>query len=675
MSGDCNQQVLVELVSRYVDDNLDLAGFARLENLLRADKRARRFYLNFAELHAELAWSVGGLSPATTLGDPGFLSDSRQAIEREYVSGKLTPMADSADALAGSPDSEALPPWVAGTKSQAASKASTARRRVAGFRATLLKVARRPARFAAMVAVAVVGIVAIAVSLRPSPAPEAVARITQMLDCRWVASTSAEGAESVPCEGDDLPVGQVLELKSGDCSLQFTGGATAVVRGPVNLQLVSPTNVQLDQGVLLAKVPPRAVGFTVITPFARIVDLGTQFVVAVDRHQGTAVQVVQGRVDMARRTGDGTFSAWQVLAAGQARQVFPGGMAEVIAFNPAAHEQFQKPRGDGSASALVFSEESSGEARRGNVAAHADQPPANAGRLASIEMRKKIEAYRHRREELLKDPALAAYWTFDGNTRESVSDDVFDVQGTERYTTGAVGQAFDFDGGTKVYQAGMTLRDLVTTGYTVMAWVKFGPGSEGRLNTIVAQTDMPPGIGAGLWFSARDDKGGLGHDHDFEVAMHTAHENLNAPKRVRDDDGPDRFHSMYKTSSWQTPKSAASAWASSDEWVHLAAVYSPGHPDGPGHIAYFVNGNRFSREAVPGIFVQATKTTLGIGGHWDRNWPMSADWISGPGWYGDPDRSISDPFFGLIDELAIFARQMSAQEILRCLHDSTFSKG
>ena len=52
---------LYELASRMCDGNLLLAEIERLEDILRSDPTARRFYYDLIQLHGELDWAHGKL--------------------------------------------------------------------------------------------------------------------------------------------------------------------------------------------------------------------------------------------------------------------------------------------------------------------------------------------------------------------------------------------------------------------------------------------------------------------------------------------------------------------------------------------------------------------------------------------------------------------------------------
>jgi hypothetical protein len=74
------------------------------------------------------------------------------------------------------------------------------------------------------------------------------------------------------------------------------GGAEVIVHAPCRFDLESPSRVRLFEGQASAQVlDKRASGFTIVTPSAHIVDLGTQFGVRVDAAGATETQVLRGK--------------------------------------------------------------------------------------------------------------------------------------------------------------------------------------------------------------------------------------------------------------------------------------------------------------------------------------------------------------------------------------------
>ncbi|MEQ8847423.1 FecR domain-containing protein [Botrimarina sp.] len=96
-----------------------------------------------------------------------------------------------------------------------------------------------------------------------------------------------------------LVAGQELSLQRGVAELTLTSGVVVVMRGPAELDLLSPMRVRARRGAVRARVGESARGFVLETPTTEVTDLGTEFGVDVDQQAGTTdVVVFEGRVDL-----------------------------------------------------------------------------------------------------------------------------------------------------------------------------------------------------------------------------------------------------------------------------------------------------------------------------------------------------------------------------------------
>ena len=107
-----------------------------------------------------------------------------------------------------------------------------------------------------------------------------------------------------------------MKLTAGTAELHFDKGSVARLTGPAVLELRSGDEVFLKRGSLTARVPPPAVGFLVATPLSRIVDLGTEFDVAVEDSGATQTLVRQGRVSLRPQRGEEELGTPIELAVG-----------------------------------------------------------------------------------------------------------------------------------------------------------------------------------------------------------------------------------------------------------------------------------------------------------------------------------------------------------------------
>ncbi|HWL07063.1 MAG TPA: FecR domain-containing protein [Planctomicrobium sp.] len=95
--------------------------------------------------------------------------------------------------------------------------------------------------------------------------------------------------------GQKLEAGTV-RLMSGVVEIRIQSGVTALLEGPVELEILDPMQARLVKGRALFRVPPPAIGFTCRTANASVIDLGTEFGVYAGEESGTEVQVYEGEV-------------------------------------------------------------------------------------------------------------------------------------------------------------------------------------------------------------------------------------------------------------------------------------------------------------------------------------------------------------------------------------------
>jgi hypothetical protein len=130
----------------------------------------------------------------------------------------------------------------------------------------------------------------------------AAARVTGLVNCSW------PDGESPLKFGDELSPGHRLQLDEGLMQLTFATGAKVVVEGPTNFVVTAPGQATLERGRIAAAVPRFARGYTILTPTAEVVDLGTEFGVDVDDAGRSEVHVFEGDV-VARPRGSSKSKA------------------------------------------------------------------------------------------------------------------------------------------------------------------------------------------------------------------------------------------------------------------------------------------------------------------------------------------------------------------------------
>ncbi len=189
---------------------------------------------------------------------------------------------------------------------------------------------------------------------------KSIGRLTNAIDCVWEGDESAgpsrpfdnitavrpsairgEGELALDV-GDEFHARQRLNLAAGLAELTFVSGAKVILHGPARFVATDPLGGNLQLGKLTAKVPHAAVGFTVVTPSSKVVDLGTEFGVNVADDRTTHVIVYVGEVEISSGSqGAGgenpTEGAAMRVKAGQAVSVSPDRTIKTIA---AENERF-----------------------------------------------------------------------------------------------------------------------------------------------------------------------------------------------------------------------------------------------------------------------------------------------------------------------------------------------
>ena len=148
------------------------------------------------------------------------------------------------------------------------------------------------------------------------------ATLVKVAGCKW-------GACTLPTQTGSRLSSGLLRLDSGKAQITFDNGARLYLQGPSVFYLYGPSRTHLRSGKLVANVPEQAIGFTIETQRAEIVDLGTEFGVNVAQSGDTEVQVLDGEVEVVpppsqstRNTGCSRGRQDQPMSQGSSVSVF-----------------------------------------------------------------------------------------------------------------------------------------------------------------------------------------------------------------------------------------------------------------------------------------------------------------------------------------------------------------
>jgi Concanavalin A-like lectin/glucanases superfamily len=172
-----------------------------------------------------------------------------------------------------------------------------------------------------------------ATNAKPRPTPSE-PRGGDEIDARAVAVLSRAinpvwGATSLPTEvGSGLPPGRLV-LQSGLIQVEFFGGALVILEGPADFELLSADRASCRRGRLMVRAPVQSSHFSVVTPRADVIDLGTEFGVRVDEAGGSEVQVFEGSIELQGGRAAELPAAGRKLISGQAVRIDESGVSAI----------------------------------------------------------------------------------------------------------------------------------------------------------------------------------------------------------------------------------------------------------------------------------------------------------------------------------------------------------
>jgi len=346
-TGRAEPDDLAELLGRLRDGLLDGEGMMQLDDLLASDPTARRYYLEYIHLYAALRHyqGVSGGPQGLPLGSgPGGDPEKGRRFRLRIIAVEVAAAVVVAAVLV-----RLLLPGGGGE--------TPAR----GGRPKLAQgLARNDDRAARAVP-------------KPISAAPNVAVLTRGVDPVW-------GPMKLPTAiGSALSTGTIV-LKSGLIQLEFYGGAIVVLEGPADLDLLATDRAYCRQGKLRIRAPLQSSHFSLATPEADVVDLGTEFGISVDQQRGSEVQVFEGSVAL---QGNGQASPMgRQLLSGEGLRINTTGASSATKIDPRSFVGTQELE-----------------------------------RLSSTEAGLRYRAWRAFAQRIENDPRVIAYYSFEDQQR------------------------------------------------------------------------------------------------------------------------------------------------------------------------------------------------------------------------------------------------------------------
>ncbi|WP_166443106.1 LamG-like jellyroll fold domain-containing protein [Phragmitibacter flavus] len=119
------------------------------------------------------------------------------------------------------------------------------------------------------------------------PTSNGVAILSQTLDAEFAKDTTLS-------RSDTLSPG-IIRIDQGLAQIEFFSGATALIEGSAEIEIISAWEARCLRGRVRVHVPPAAKGFLMHAPDMKLEDLGTEFALNV-QDQTSAVHVFDGEV-------------------------------------------------------------------------------------------------------------------------------------------------------------------------------------------------------------------------------------------------------------------------------------------------------------------------------------------------------------------------------------------
>lgn len=250
---------LGRLVSLLCEGELSAEESARLQDMLVHWPQARRYFLEYLELHAELHWAAG------------------MGREEKGAAPVLAP-----ECPVGPPLPTPAP-------------------------VRLRKVVRRWSWLLAAVGLLVaigLGVVLVQAVWKPrsgSPEPTAtgpVARWGQTSLPQWAAGSP--NPDTTP----ELSQGQTVELQTGYAELLFPEHTRVILEGPARFHLTAPRTAEVWFGRLAVCAPPEDSKISFLTPWLVLEGANTQFGLLVEQSGAGELHLFSGRVELRPREED-----------------------------------------------------------------------------------------------------------------------------------------------------------------------------------------------------------------------------------------------------------------------------------------------------------------------------------------------------------------------------------
>ena len=246
---------LYQLLNALREEVITPDQFDRLDQLIANDSEAAQEYLDYIKLWTSLQFFQLASQSSEFLSDLKAVEHISPSIELEDIDFPPTPV-----------EERVIP-------------------------------ARKPVHYKWPRRFAAAAVVAIAFSLgfyfSSNNSSNQVATLTDTIGAEWVGQLNFSNGDRFAANPD-----KSYRLKYGFAELKFDNNAKVTIEGPAEFQITSEDRIKMKYGYAYSTVPPEAIGFSILTPSAMVIDLGTQFGVQISYQGDTELHVLKGKTTL-----------------------------------------------------------------------------------------------------------------------------------------------------------------------------------------------------------------------------------------------------------------------------------------------------------------------------------------------------------------------------------------
>lgn len=280
-----------ELLFRLLDNEISDQDFVRLEQWLRSDRQAKHYYCQFMENYSALS-----LRAMTAIQEPEDIALQEELLNENFWKLMSEEEVNAPPAEIIIPEQKQKPDIIRKVQKE---------RAVRTINKTSLSLA-----IASLAALFVM----IAYVYMSGPAPYEVATVSDSMEAKWSSDLDTKPGTRISSYT------KPIQLTRGVVKLITDNQVEVLIEAPAEFKFTSYSEIALNYGKLFACVSGQGRGFSVATPNAKVVDLGTEFGVISQIDGNTEVYMYKGKANLfAGQKSENKIS--ELLMAGSAKKV------------------------------------------------------------------------------------------------------------------------------------------------------------------------------------------------------------------------------------------------------------------------------------------------------------------------------------------------------------------